>query len=119
MKVSAQLAISRTSPDGETCTFAGYKQAGKSVGKTGAEIKRACREKQKCYGYWWQDRDTEVPEPESYRPRCVVLSILSVIRSSLASVSAHSLAALLGPAAPVGCQLSSSCFASGSFTACS
>lgn len=118
MKVSAQLPVSRTSADGETCTFAGYKQAGKSVGKTGADIKRACREKQKCYGYWWQDRDAGVLEPESCRPRCAE-SPLSVIMSSLASVSSHSVAALLGPAAPVGCQVSSSGPASGNFTACS
>lgn len=58
-RVLAQPTISRTAPDGETCSFAGYKQAGKSVGKTGAEIKRACREKQRCYGYWWQDNDRE------------------------------------------------------------
>ena len=98
----SQPVICRTGPDGESCSFAGYKQAGRSVGKTGADIKRACREKKRCYGYWWQDNDRAVPGLDSRPPRYTRSPApLSLIMSSLASVSSLSIACLLGADAGV------------------
>lgn len=65
--VTVFSAIERTAPDGSTCRFLSHKQAGKSVGKTGKQIREACKGMEEFDGYWWRDNNTPEGRPEGTR----------------------------------------------------
>ncbi|KAK9844461.1 hypothetical protein WJX74_002830 [Apatococcus lobatus] len=53
--IKVQVAVQRTAADGQISRFTGYNKAGKSVGASARDIRRACANKNQFLGYWWSD----------------------------------------------------------------